>query len=133
MEAAWPGLVSALALMLYAAVSFNAARARARYRVKAPAMTGPPEFERTLRIQQNTLEQLALFLPSMWLFVLFVSPLWGGGVGLVWVAGRIWYAISYAREPDTRGPGFAFAAVASIVLLLGALIGAVMHRRPLCC
>jgi glutathione S-transferase len=133
MQAAWPGLVSALALVLYAAVTFNAGRARARYRVKAPAVTGPPEFERALRVQQNTIEALVLFLPSLWLFVLFVSPLWGGIIGLVWIAGRALYAWSYLRDPETRGPGFLIGAVASVVLLIGALVGAIAAMRGACC
>jgi glutathione S-transferase len=133
MQAAWPGLVSALALLLYLAVSLNAGRARLRYRVKAPAVTGTPEFERAFRIQQNTLEQLALFLPALWLFSLFVSALWSGVIGLVWIAGRVVYAVCYARNPETRGPGFGIAMLAAIVLVVGALIGAILQLPVFCC
>jgi uncharacterized membrane protein YecN with MAPEG domain len=129
MAAAFPGLVTILALTLYAATGANVGRLRGRHKIEAPSVAGPPEFERAFRIQQNTLEQLALFLPALWLFVLFVSPFWGGVVGLVWVAGRVIYAISYQRNPAARGPGFAIAAISSMVLLLGALAGAIVNLR----
>src|SRR6266852_4685010 len=117
----FPALVSALALLLYVAVFMTAGRARARFGIKAPAVTGAPEFERAFRIQQNTLEQLIWFIPSLWLFAWFVSPAWGGIIGLVWIAGRGYYALSYYRDPETRGPGFLVAFASAAVLLVGAL------------
>src|SRR5713226_2318428 len=122
---AFPALVSALALLLYVGVFMTAGRMRARFAIKAPAVSGPPEFERAFRIQQNTLEQLVWFIPSLWLFADFVSPFWGGIIGLVWIAGRAYYAVSYYRDPETRGPGFLIGVASSGVLLVGALIGTV--------
>ncbi len=122
---AFPALVSALALLLYVAVCLNAGRLRARFEIKAPAVTGAPEFERAFRIQQNTLEQLVWFIPALWLFALYVSSAWAGIVGLVWIAGRGYYAVSYYRDPETRGPGFMIGFVSAAVLLVGALIGGV--------
>ena len=123
MIAAFPALVVALALLLYVAVSAEAGRARHRHDVKAPAVTGPPEFERALRVQQNTLEQIVWFVPALWLFAAYVSPFWGGIVGLVWIAGRAHYAVSYYRDPEARGPGFMTGFASSAVLLVGALFG----------
>jgi glutathione S-transferase len=120
---AFPALVSALALLLYVAVFVTAGRARARYQIKAPAVTGAPEFERAFRVQQNTLEQLVWFIPALWLFALYVSPVWGGIIGLVWIAGRAYYAVSYYRDPETRGPGFLTGFGSAAILLVGALIG----------
>ena len=62
---AFPALVSALALLLYVVVFMAAGRARRRYDIKAPAVTGAPEFERAFRVQQNTLEQLVWFIPAL--------------------------------------------------------------------
>ncbi len=121
----FPALVSALALLLYVVVFANAGRARARHNIKAPAVIGAPEFERAFRVQQNTLEQLVWFIPALWLFALYVSPVWGGIVGLVWIAGRAYYALSYYRDPETRGPGFLIGFASAGVLLVGALIGIV--------
>ncbi len=122
---AFPALVIALALLLYVAVFAAAGRARHRYDIKAPSVTGAPEFERAFRVQQNTLEQLVWFVPALWLFALFASPLWGGILGLVWIAGRAYYALSYYRDPETRGPGFLIGFISAAALLVGALIGIV--------
>ena len=129
MAAAFPALVATLALLVYVATFVNAGRMRHRFAVKSPSVLGPPEFERALRVQQNTLEQLVWFMPSLWLFVLLVSPFWGGAIGLVWVAGRVLYVISYMRDPETRGPGFLIGTAASAILLLGALAGAIVNLR----
>ncbi|HEX3862304.1 MAG TPA: MAPEG family protein [Stellaceae bacterium] len=127
MSFAFPAFVLALALVLYVGVFLAVGRARLRYGIKAPAVTGAPEFERAFRVQQNTMEQLVWFIPSLWLFALYVSPLWAGLIGLVWIAGRAYYARSYYRDPDSRGPGFGIGFVSSAILLGGALIGVVVR------
>ena len=123
----FPALVLALALLLYVGVFIAVGRARLRYGVKAPAVTGAPEFERAFRVQQNTVEQLVWFVPSFWLFALYASPLWAGIIGLVWIAARAHYAVSYCRDPDSRGPGFVIAFLSAGALLLGAIIGIVVR------
>jgi glutathione S-transferase len=123
----FPALVLALALLLYVAVFIAVGRARLRYGITAPAVTGAPEFERVFRVQQNTLEQLVWFIPSLWLFAVYASSLWAGIIGLVWVAARAYYALSYYRDPDARGPGFIVAFLAAGALLLGAIIGIVVR------
>jgi glutathione S-transferase len=119
----YPGLATCLALLVYLWTVIACMRARSRTGIRAPAVVGHPEFERHFRIQQNTLEQLVLFLPSLWVFALAVSPLWGGIIGFVFAFGRALYAASYARDPAARGPGFAIGFVAIVVLLLGGLAG----------
>lgn len=126
MSHSFPALVTGLALLLYVACFVVTGRARMRFGIKAPAVTGAPEFERAFRIQQNTIEQLILFLPALWLFALYVSPLWGGLLGLVWVGARALYAISYYREPDSRGPGFMIGFASAAILLVGGLAGIVV-------
>ena len=124
---AFPALVVALALLLYVGVFVSVGRARLRYSIPAPSVTGAPEFERLFRIQQNTLEQLVWFVPALWLFALYASSLWAGLIGLVWIAARAYYAVSYYRDPETRGPGFVTAFASAAVLLLGAIIGILVH------
>ncbi len=121
--ALYPALITCLALILYVWTIAACARARGRYGIKAPAVTGHPAFERALRVQQNTVEQLLLFLPSLWIFALTLSPRWAGIIGLVFVAARLLYIVSYARNPAARGPGFTIGFAATLVLLLGALAG----------
>jgi hypothetical protein len=95
-----------------------------RFGIKAPAVSGAPEFERAFRVQQNTIEQLVWFLPALWLFALYVSPFWGGLIGLVWIGGRALYAVSYYRDPESRGPGFLIGLASATILLVGGLAGA---------
>jgi glutathione S-transferase len=129
MQSAFPALVTVLALFFYAWATVNVSRMRVRHGVQAPAVTGPPEFERAFRVHQNTQEQLVLFLPALWLFVMLLSPVWGGVIGLAWIAGRVLYATSYLRNLDTRGPEFAITGAASVTLLIGALVGAIVNLR----
>ncbi len=52
--------------------------------IKAPAISGHPDFERYFRVQANTLEWMPIFLPSLWLFALYVSDMGAAAIGLVW-------------------------------------------------
>ena len=123
---AWVAIVTIGSLIFYFVTGFQVGRGRGRHGVAAPAMTGHPEFERLVRVQANTLEWLAIYLPSLWLFAVYVDPRVGAAVGLVWIAGRILYARAYARDPRTRGIGFAIQGLATAVLALGALGGAII-------
>jgi glutathione S-transferase len=119
-------LVTIAALIMFFVVTINVGRARAKYGIKAPEMSGSPDFERVVRVQQNTLEQLSLFLPALWIFANFVSPIAAAGLGAVWVIGRIIYAWGYYQAAEKRGTGFAISSLATISLLLGSLIGIVL-------
>jgi uncharacterized membrane protein YecN with MAPEG domain len=118
-----PALITVLALTLYFVLVANVGRARMQYKVAPPAMTGDPGFERALRVQQNTLEQLVIFLPILWLFCQFVSPIWGSALGGVWIVGRILYAWGYYQAAEKRMLGFGVSILAAIALLLGSLVG----------
>ena len=120
-----PALATCLALLLYEFLAFNSGRMRARYAIAAPATVGHPVFERAFRVHQNTLEQLAFFLPSLWLFAAFISPLWAGVLGLVWVLARAYYAWCYYRDPTTRRDGFLTALAAALILFVGSVVGVV--------
>jgi uncharacterized membrane protein YecN with MAPEG domain len=121
----YPALITCLALLVYAWNFAGAGAARGKHKILAPATTGHPEFERKLRIQQNMLEQLIVFLPSLWIFSLTVQVLVGTALGLVFVIGRVLYSVSYANDPAKRGPGFLLGALASIILLIGGLVGVI--------
>ena len=114
-------IVTLLALLTYFWISFRVGQARNKYGVAAPAITGAPEFERTYRVQVNTLEWLPLFLPSLWLFGWYWNGKVAAAIGVVWILARIYYAIAYVRDPAKRGPGFGVQALATAVLLFGAL------------
>ena len=119
-------IVTCLALILYGVFTARVALARAEYKINAPATSGHPVFERTFRIQQNTGEQLIITLPGLWMFSSLVSPMWGSLLALVWIAGRIVYAVGYTRNPDSRALGFVIGFLANGVLVLGSLVMAIL-------
>jgi len=101
--------------------------ARGKYGIKAPACTGDENFERVFRIQQNTLEQLIIFIPAQLAFGWYVSPIWGPALGLIYIAGRFIYANGYINDPAKRGPGMLMTFITNGVLVLGAVIGAIIQ------
>ena len=119
-------IVSGLILIEYWVISFLVGVARDKTGVKAPAMQGSPEFERTSRVQQNTLEQLIVMLPAMWLFAFYVDEMLAAGLGILFMIARIIYCRAYLQEPSKRGLGFGIGQIAQAILLLGGLIGAIL-------
>jgi glutathione S-transferase len=120
-------IVTALALIEYIVLSIRVGQARGQYGVEAPATTGHPVFERHFRVHQNTLEQLIIFIPALWLFAYYVSNRLGALLGLVFIVGRAIYASSYVADPKQRSTGFGLSMVSSSLLLLGGLLGALVH------
>lgn len=120
--------VAAVALLEYVLLSLRTGQARQKYGVQAPATTGDPIFERHYRVQQNTLEQLAVFLPSIFLFATYVSAFWAAMLGWVFIAGRFLYARAYVADPASRSVGFTTGFVATSILLLGGLFGALFAK-----
>lgn len=120
----WTVLVTALALVMFIVFGALVSRARGMFGVPAPTTTGDPRFERIYRVHQNTAEQLIVFLPSLWMFAVYVSDLWAGLLGLVFLGGRALYASSYFVDASKRTLGFVISIAASLTLLVGAVIGA---------
>jgi glutathione S-transferase len=114
--------VTVLSLLMFFWMTFNVGRGRARFGIQAPATTGHQDFERVFRVHQNTLEQMMLFLPSLWIFGAHISDLWAALLGLVWIAGRVIYALGYYKEASARGKGFVLSLGATGILLLGSLV-----------
>ena len=119
-------IVAALALAEYAVFLVQCGQARGRFGVAAPATSGHPVFERYFRVQQNTIEQLVIFLPALFGFAHFVSETWALPIGLVFIVGRALYARGYVLDPAKRGPGFLLTILANAVLLIGSLVGALV-------
>lgn len=118
-----PAIVTILALFEYMVFAFRVGLSRGKLGVEAPAISGNADWERLFRVQQNTLEQLIVFIPALWLFAYFISPMYGAGIGVVFLIGRVIYALAYVKEPGTRTLGFLSGFLATVVLLLGSLIG----------
>ncbi len=119
-------IVTGIALLQVFVFSVQVGKAREATGTPAPAMSGPPEFERAFRVHQNTIEQLVVFIPSLWMFANYVRPDVAAGLGLVFVIGRQIYRGAYMGDPGKRTLGFATGALSVMVLLIGGIGGAVM-------
>jgi glutathione S-transferase len=118
-------IVTALAVLQFVVFGFRVGAARERYGVKAPAIAGNETFERLFRIQMNTLEQLIVFLPGLYLFARYFSPYVAAALGVVYLLGRELYAFTYVRDPSKRSVGYGVTFLPIVILVLGGLIGAV--------
>jgi glutathione S-transferase len=127
---AWVLIVMVLALVQFYGFGIAVGRARSVHGVPAPATTGHPVFERTFRVQMNTLEQLVVFLPALWLFAQFIDPRWAAALGFVYLAGRMIYFFSYVKDPKSRSLGFALTSLPILVMLAGVLYAAVKMLLP---
>jgi glutathione S-transferase len=95
--------------------------------VKQPATTGDPNFERIFRAHVNTLEWMPTFLVPLWLCAIYFSDAAAAVLGLIWIAGRVWYFLGYSRAVEGRLPGFFIQSTACLLLFIGAVAGVVMH------
>ena len=123
----WTACITLAALVVYVWMGINAGKARVTYKVPAPLMDGPVEFQSVQRVQANTVEQMVLFLPALWMCAAFLGDRWAAGGGLLWVVGRIVYAQGYYKDPAKRSAGFGISFGASAMLMIGTVVGMVMH------
>ncbi len=121
----WAATVTLLIGFFYFYTGFRVGNLRSKHGVKAPATSGHPEFERAYRVQMNTLEQMGIVLPFLWVAAFYpiawawLAPL----VGLVWVVSRIIYLAGYMADPDKRILGAMIGGVCNLLLFLIAAIG----------
>lgn len=123
----YTALVTLLSIALYFSTGLMVAKARRTFGVVVPATSGHADFERVFRVQQNTLEWMPIFLPSLWLFALTIGDVWAAAAGLVWIVGRLIYIVGYSDDSERRHAGFFIQMLACAVLWLGA-IGAIVLR-----
>ena len=119
---AWVTIAS---LLMYIWVFANVGKARGVHKVAAPSTDGPLEFLVALRVQANTVEQLVLFLPLLWLCCLYLNDRTAAVLGATWVVGRVIYALGYYKAPAKRSMGFGISSMAALGLLIGAIVGLV--------
>ena len=121
----YTALITLIMLVTYVWTGLSVAKARRTHGVKAPATEGPDGFNRVYRAHVNTLEQLVLMLPALWICAAAVGDVWASVLGLVWVIGRILYVTAYAEAAAKRGTGFLIgfiALAAAVVASFGAII-----------
>jgi len=115
-------IVTFLVLAQYVLFGIQVGGMRVKHGVRGPATSGHDEFERMNRVHQNTMEQLVVFLPALWIHAQYANPLWGAVLGLVFIVGRFIYRAEYLKDPGSRSPGFSMSVVPSLVLLIWSLV-----------
>ncbi len=123
LEMKFTALVTLATLALTFGLSGRVGAMRPKYGIDAPATAGRPEFERANRVHYNTIEQLVLFLPLLWLATGVIGDGWAAGIGVVWIVGRIMYAQAYQRDPAKRGPGMIVTLLATAALAVSVAWG----------
>jgi len=117
-----------IALILIALLQFifftgRAGFSREKYDIKAPKTVGNERWERIYRIQQNTMEQLLIFIPGTVIFSLYVSATWVLLPGILFIVGRHIYSRLYLESPENRGPGMVLSFFSNIFLVIAGLVG----------
>ena len=102
-------IISVLMLAQYFYFTMRAGMARGKDKVVAPAMTGDEAFEKCLRVQLNTLEQMAIALPAMWLCATFFRVDVAAVSGVVYLVGRFWYSKGYLSATSSKRNGTHYA------------------------
>jgi len=120
-------LVVIVALFEYVFFTMRTGKARMDSGLKAPAVTGDEMFERFFRVQQNTIEQIVVFIPSIYICAIYLHELAAAVIGLLFIIGRALYFRSYTTAPEKRGPGMIITVLSNVLLLLGGLAGVVLE------
>lgn len=120
-------LVVIIALIEYLFFQGMAGKARGQYQIKAPAIIGNENFERSLRVQQNTLEQLIIFIPVIYLAGFYANEIAAALLGSMFLIGRPLYYKSYINDPSKRGPGMLIGYIPTVLLALMALVGVILR------
>jgi uncharacterized MAPEG superfamily protein len=120
-------IVTVLALLQFTWFGIQVGSMRVKHDIKAPAMFGQSEFDRMYRVHYNTLEQLVVFLPALWLYAHMVNPLWGAGLGVVYLIARFIYRGAYLKDPAGRSMGFTLTILPTAVMLIWVLVVAVLN------
>ena len=119
-------LITVALLLQYTFFAIRAGMARGKSGIQAPAMTGDENFERLLRVQMNTLEQLIITLPAMWMCAAYFNTLVAAVLGLAFLVGRFIYSAAYVNNPPTRSLGMIIGFGANMLMLLCCVIAAVI-------
>ena len=123
----YTALITLLTVALYFSLALRVAMARGKFGVPLPAISGNADFERIFRVHQNTNEWLPIFLASLWVCAVSLTDLGAAALGLVWLFGRIAYALGYTKAVEKRLPGFFIQSSACVLLFIGGAIGVGRH------
>jgi uncharacterized MAPEG superfamily protein len=121
----WTATVTLLIGFFYFFTAFRVGNLRQKHGIRAPATGGHPEFDRAYRVQLNTLEQMGIVLPFLWVAAFYPIPwAWLAPlIGVLWVLSRIVYRVGYMADPDTRLAGAMLGGLCDLALFIIAAVG----------
>lgn len=122
-ELLFPALATIVAIVVYFSQSIFVAVGRSKHGVPLPKTTGVnDDFDRIWRVHYNTLEQMPVFLPLLWIFALTVSSFYAGCLGMVWSIGRVGYMVGYYKSVKGRSnPVSYLSSITVLIFLIGSL------------
>lgn len=121
-----PVFLAAVSLLSALHLAFQARRvgwSRMKHKIMPPTVTGPPEFERTFRAHQNSVEMYSIFLVVLWISGIFCNEVLASLGGLLYIVSREMYFTGYILESKKRLPGFFSVLFALLFLTVMATIG----------
>ncbi|XDV37473.1 hypothetical protein PO909_007069 [Leuciscus waleckii] len=121
-----PVLLAAVSILSALHMAFQARRvgwSRMKHKIMPPAVTGPPEFERTFRAHQNSVESYSVFLVVLWISGIFFNEVLAALGGIVYIVSREIYFTGYISESKKRLPGFFLVLSVLLFLTVTATIG----------
>ncbi|XP_012385899.2 microsomal glutathione S-transferase 2 isoform X2 [Dasypus novemcinctus] len=78
-------------------------KARLKYKILPPAVTGLPEFERMFRAQLNCVEFYPIFLITFWMAGWYFNQVSATVLGLLYMYARHRYFQGYSEDAAKRG------------------------------
>jgi glutathione S-transferase len=121
----WAATVTLLMGSFYFYTAVRVGVLRGQHNIKAPATSGHPQFDRAYRVQLNTLEQLGIILPFLWIAALYpirfawITPL----IGVVWLLARLMYLRQYMADPEKRILPAGIGGLTNLAMFIVALGG----------
>ncbi|XP_004685244.1 PREDICTED: microsomal glutathione S-transferase 2 [Condylura cristata] len=114
--------VSVLSACQQTYFALHVGKARSKYKITAPAVSGSPEFERMFQAQQNCVEFYPAFLVTLWAAGWYFSQVWAAGLGLAYLCARHWDFWGYSEAAKKRVTGFWWSlGVLALLTVLGTL------------
>ena len=68
-----------------------------------------------------------IFIPALYASAYYVHPLFAVAGGVAFLVGRMLYFRTYTADAEKRGPGMIITVAGTMVLTLGALVGALLQ------
>ncbi|XP_070360877.1 microsomal glutathione S-transferase 2 isoform X6 [Equus asinus] len=92
--------VSLLSACQQSYFAFQVGRARLKYKIMPPAVSGSPEFDRIFRAQQNSVEFYPAFMITLWMAGWYFNQVFATCLGLVYIYARHQYFWGYSEAAN---------------------------------